>query len=103
MHNVSTKKPSTSFWSPRESNQRQIVLNLTCHTSSSPSTKLYDRSLMRSINDPEAEFDATPPGHVVVVVLPLLLLLLLVAVAMVAAAAAGVNVRLFFLGYLEKS
>ena len=58
---------------------------------------------MRSINDPEAEFDATPPGHVVVVVLPLLLLLLLVAVAMVAAAAAGVNVRLFFLGYLEKS
>jgi hypothetical protein len=53
---------------------------------------------MRSINDPKAEFDATPPGHVVVVVLPLLLLLLLVAVAMVAAAAAGVNVRLFFLG-----
>ena len=52
---------------------------------------------MRSINDPKAEFDATPPGHVVVVVLPLLLLLL-VAVAMVAAAAAGVNVRLFFLG-----
>ena len=59
-----------------------------------------------ALDDPKAEFDATPPGHVVVVVLPLLLPLLLVAVAQLLVLVVVLvlvlrTCQIVFLGYLE--